>query len=100
MVWDGAFNSLSMGFSSLAVRSSGIAGGRSWPTCPRAWNFGEGGSYAAWAARLTGRNPIEQEGRDARTPGEPEASLAALLRSSIIIILSQEYLDRFILRKI
>jgi hypothetical protein len=54
------------------------------------------GGQQGW---LAGIRSIGMTGTPARQGG-PEASLAALLRSSIIIILSQEYLDRFILRKI
>jgi len=53
-----------------------VAGHACWPGAPG------GGRDAAWAARIAGWNPIGQEDRDARSPGEQEARLAASLRSS------------------
>jgi hypothetical protein len=59
MVWDGAFKSLSMGFSSHAVRSSGIAGvGSTWPGIPAGVKF-LGAAGCSLAAGMLGRNPIE-----------------------------------------
>ena len=63
----------------LALRSSGTA--RVWPLGGRAClltGCSGGGRDAAWAARMAGRNQVEQDGRNARTPGGPEACAVSL----------------------